>query len=151
MASSLVKLISTAIFKRRTKYDTSDSVLEDNVHPMVVLPLRLLNSALRDPVSVILAVNSGVLKVLLNAHPCILSFDDSPTRQPPEIRFSDWTLSVLKRISRLMVHPEPSRVFLSTSRKIGVDGPKGDLQVKSPALWNFWKSTKVKGYAPPRH
>ncbi|KAL0058547.1 hypothetical protein AAF712_014770 [Marasmius tenuissimus] len=141
---SLVKLISTAIFKRRTRSDTSASDLEDNVHPMVVLALRLLNSALQDPASVILALNSGVLKVLLKAYPCFFSFDDSPTRQPPEMRFSDWTLSVLKRISRLMVHPEPLRAFLSVSRKIGVDDPKGDLRVKSPALWNLWKSMKGK-------
>ncbi|KAK1229493.1 hypothetical protein PQX77_007443 [Marasmius sp. AFHP31] len=141
---SLVKLISTAIFKRKARTDTTASDLEDNVHPMVVLALRLLNAALRDPASVILALSAGVVKVLLNAHPCFFSFDDSPARQPPEMRFGDWTVTFLKRISRLMVHPEPLRAFLSASRRIGVDGPKGDLRVKSPALWNLWKSMKGK-------
>ncbi|KAJ8074187.1 hypothetical protein PM082_012479 [Marasmius tenuissimus] len=121
---SLIKLISTAMFKWRIKSDTSSQNLGEDVHGTVVFALRLLDATLR--------------------YPCFFFFDDSPTRQPPDMRFGDWTISVLKRISRLMVHPEPLRAFLSASRKIGVDGPKGDLRVKFPALWNLWGSMKGK-------
>ncbi|KAK1223995.1 hypothetical protein PQX77_013108, partial [Marasmius sp. AFHP31] len=67
---ALIKLASTVMFKRKIDPKCPPSRISEHIHRIAVFALQCLYGVLRNPSSAVLALDSGVLKVVLKAYPC---------------------------------------------------------------------------------
>ncbi|KAL0060966.1 hypothetical protein AAF712_012230 [Marasmius tenuissimus] len=139
---ALIKLVSEVMFKRKIDPKCPPNRIPEHIHRLVVITLHCLYGVLRDPSSAVLALDSGVLKVILKAYPCFFQYDD--TRDGRFYKLSFVTTSFLQRISRLVVYPNVLHAFLLAARKVDIEGLDTELQDKSPPTWKCWKEAKDK-------
>ncbi|KAK1229572.1 hypothetical protein PQX77_007362 [Marasmius sp. AFHP31] len=141
---ALVKLASTIMFKRKIDPNCpSDSVLEQ-LHFLLVTTLQCLCTLIRDSGSAEIALNSGVLKVLLRPLPYLFQFDDTEHCSLQEWKLAHWTSSTLQLISRFIVYPNALHAFLVAIRRMDVDGLDDELCGKSRLTWECWRELKDK-------
>ncbi|KAL0060959.1 hypothetical protein AAF712_012223 [Marasmius tenuissimus] len=144
LVPALVNFVSGMMFKRKIDPTGSPNRIPPHIHPLVTLPLRNLHTVLLDPLSTVIALDSGILKVLLKPYPCFFRHDDTPRFQPEEVKLVYWTSSILQRIARFTVYPNVLHAFLVASRKVDVEGLDAELQAKSPPTSKCWNELKDK-------
>ncbi|KAJ8074199.1 hypothetical protein PM082_012491 [Marasmius tenuissimus] len=66
----LIELASKMMFKRRIDPNGDPNNIPAHIHPLVTIPLRNLHTVLRDPLSAVIELDSGILKILIEAYPC---------------------------------------------------------------------------------
>ncbi|KAJ8074194.1 hypothetical protein PM082_012486 [Marasmius tenuissimus] len=144
LVPALVNFVSGMMFKRKIDPTGSPNRIPPHIHPLVTLPLRNLHTVLLDPLSTVIALDSGILKILLKPYPCFFRHDDTPRFQPEEVKLVYWTSSILQRIARFTVYPNVLHAFLVASRKVDVEGLDAELQAKSPPTSKCWNESKDK-------
>ncbi|KAL0060962.1 hypothetical protein AAF712_012226 [Marasmius tenuissimus] len=142
---ALIKFAFTVMFKRKIDPQCPTNRIPTDVYSLVVLTLDCLYSILRDPISAVVALDSGVLKVILRAYPCFFRYDETGKRRARgALKLVLWTTSILERIARLVVYPNFLHAFLRAARNVEVEGLIDELKAKSPPTWKCWKELKDK-------
>ncbi|KAL0571619.1 hypothetical protein V5O48_010337 [Marasmius crinis-equi] len=144
---ALVRLASTILFRCYKKIIHSDSHLQgcsDDLHTIVELALTYLCSAIHDSRSVLLALESGLLKVVVRIPPQFFENDHAIQTPDHELELTHLLVSVLDRVARMIIYPAVQHSFLSLAKKIGVDRVGEDSEEDSslpPVMRTAWKRT----------
>ncbi|KAL0060960.1 hypothetical protein AAF712_012224 [Marasmius tenuissimus] len=141
---TLIKLASTIMFRRKTDPSYPSTDVLEQLHSLLITTLRCLCTLIRDSGSTEIALDSGILKVLLRPPPYLFELDDTEHCSRQEEKLAHWTSSTLQLISRFIVYPNALHSFLVAVRRVDVDGLDDELCGKSRLTWECWRGLKDK-------
>ncbi|KAL0571621.1 hypothetical protein V5O48_010339 [Marasmius crinis-equi] len=147
---ALVRLASTILFRCYRKIVHPDSHLDrrsNDLHTIVELALTYLCSAMHDSRSVLLALESGLLKVVVKIPPQFLEHDHAIQTPGHESELTQALVSVLDQVAQMIIYPAIRHSFLSSAKKMGVDRVREDSEEDSslPLVMQIaWKRTQEK-------